>query len=261
LADPERRELFTEIDAVGADHSLRFDAKQMVASQYYFHDISPRFDDGYLGGGQVLPYKEIVTFDDLQTTYYPTHLWAERKKHYRYGLFVDKMEDETLGRGANGRANRPGKRFIVSRTTLIGQFSPIVMIHEMGHTLGLCHPIGTKEPPSPSPTCEGWIKGDVPGCNHYCGVGEDDITAMGDDIDLFNLNIIPWAALGAGVGVLVGVGIGTLFGNPVLGAIIGGAAGTILGGIVGGVLGSDAYQRVVDYHPNEWAALIFNVFQ
>lgn len=56
------------------------------------------------------------------------------------------------------------------------------------------------------------------------------------------------------VSVIHTVGIGFIIGN-IPGAIIGG----ILGGI-GGVTFSDAYQRVVDYHPNEWNVLQFNVF-
>ena len=53
LADPGQRELFVEIDALGASEALKEDAKIMVASQFYYHGITPRFDDGYLGGGQV----------------------------------------------------------------------------------------------------------------------------------------------------------------------------------------------------------------
>jgi hypothetical protein len=134
LADPQRRELFVEIDAIGSDHKMPFDAKQMVASQFYFNAISPRFDDGYLGGGEVLPHEETVTMDDLENRFRLNHFWTERNNRFRYGLFVDK----TSGEGNNGVARGPN--FIVSRAIMLGQFSAIVLMHELGHTLSLCHP-------------------------------------------------------------------------------------------------------------------------
>lgn len=276
LGDPEGRQLFIEVDAAGADHHIPYDAKQMVASRFHYRNIAPRIDDGYLGGGEDLDYENIVSFNDMKTNYRPAHFWNERRFFFRYALFVDQMEDEFLGIGANGRSDRtiPGvprtrePDLIISRTSMLGHFSAIVFIHELGHTLGLCHPIGTSEPPIPSPTCptpSNWVA-DSEHCVHYCGVGEDDITAMGDDIDLLNTGIIPGAATGIGAGVLIGAGIGAaigaLFGvgGAFGGAIVGGIVGGILGGALGSILGSDAYARVVDYHPNEWAALFFSVF-
>ena len=262
LADPEHRELFVEIDAVGADHRLRFNAKQMVASRYFYQGISPRFDDGYLGGGQRLEDKEIVPFSDLEKVYKPAHFWQERRGFFRYALFVDKMEDELFGIGVNGRAdlyrpNRspqtPATNLMVSRSTMLGQFSAIVLIHELGHTLGLCHPIGTKEPPIPSPICPvptGWEE-DNEHCVHYCGVDGNDVTAMGDDV---GRGVI---IAGAARGALIGAAIGALAGG--VGAVVGGIVGGIVGA-VDGFLNSDAWLRVVDYHPNEWAALQFGVF-
>ena len=209
LADPDFRELFVEVDASGADHRMPFEAKQLVASRYHYRDIAPRFDDGYLGNDNngIVPYQEIIPFSELGT-FRSNHMWNERRSHYRYLLFVDKMEDEFLGIGHNGRADRPGTKFMVSRTSMLGDFSAIVTIHEMGHTLGLCHPIGTTEPPSPSPTCptpSDWVADQVH-CIHYCGVGEDDITAMGDDIDFGIGGAIGGAATGVGAGVLIGAG-------------------------------------------------------
>jgi len=260
LADPQRRELFVEIDASGNPFKMPFDTKQWVASQYYYHDISPRFDDGYLGGGEVLPHKEIITFADW-TTYRNNNLWPERRSHFRYGLFVDKMEEEPLGLGKHGRADRPGTKFMVSRTTMLGHFSAIVLIHEMGHTLGLCHPEGTKEPPIPSPTCptpSDWVADDEH-CIHYCGVDGDDPTAMGDEVDWSVSETIGNAAIGVCAGVLIGAAIGSIFGGGPIGAIIGSIVG-LVGGVIRGFLDSDAYERVVDYHTNEWANLIFDVF-
>ncbi len=257
LADPGHRELFVEIDAAGADHKMPYDAKLMVASQFYHHGISPRFDDGYFGNenGGILPHKEVITFSEL-AGYKNNNLWSERRGFFRYGLFVDRMEDG-LDTGKNGRADKPGTKFMVTRTTMVGSFSAIVMIHEMGHTLGLCHPEGTKEPPIPSPSCPtptSWVA-DSQHCIHYCGIDGDNVTAMGDDINFGWTGIIGGAATGAGAGIV----IGGLVGGPV-GAIIGGAVGGIIGGFIGGFLDSDAYARIVNYDMKEWDALILDVF-
>ena len=270
LADPEHRELFVELDAVGGDHEIAFDAKQMVASVFYHQGISPRFDDGYLGGGDTLPYVETIALStdpnliDLKSDLKPSNFWPQRMSFFRYGLFVDKLKG-----GFNGRADAggvAGTDFIVARGTLFGQFAPIVFMHELGHTLSLCHPIGTKEPPSPSsvcPTPADW-DGDpstiVRECIHYCGVGDDDTTAMGDDIGWSAGGTIGGGLIGAVGGAAAGAGIGFLVAGPpgaLVGALIGGGVGAIVGGAIGGFLGSDAYRRTVDYHPAEWAALKF----
>lgn len=98
LASPLKKQLFIEVDAVGSDDKMPFDAKVMVASQFYFHNISTRIDDGYLGGGDILPYKDVVTFTEMKTDYYPVHQFNERKNHFRYALFVPSMEGQSNGR-------------------------------------------------------------------------------------------------------------------------------------------------------------------
>jgi len=67
----------------------------------------------------------------------------------------------------------------VSRRILIGQFSPIALLHEVGQALGLYHP-EEGESPVAAPICSVptvWI-----GCTHYCGVGGNDVTGLGDMI-------------------------------------------------------------------------------
>jgi len=246
LADPMHRELFVEIDTLGGNHGMSYDTKQMVSSQFFYHAISPRIDDGYLDGGEVLPFKETLTLDELRNDYKSdSDIFSPlRRDFYRYGIFVSEIPG-----GFNGRAEAggfAGKNFLVSRTTMLGEFSPIALLHEIGHTLSLCHPeVG--EGPLTSPICPvgaGWV-----GCVHYCGVGDKDVTAMGDDKGGDAI------VAGAVTGAVIGAGIGFGVGGP-----IGAVAGGLLGGIAGGVLGlfnSDAYQRTVNFHEKEWSAIQF----
>lgn len=248
LADPEQRELWVEIDAVGSDQAFMFDAKQMVASQFAYHQITPRFDDGYLGGGQILDYVETLTPTDRDTYRMDATKFSPNRLslRFRYALVVDKLE-----RGAGFFGDAAGTRVIFRGVpglgqTLLAQAQPIFFMHEVGHTLGLCHRAGDVSPTcSTCPTPMGWV-----GCTNYCGVDQSSTTAMGSETSLDRLTDLLGPALaGVGAGVVVG---GLIGGLP--GAIIGG----IVGGVVGGLFGAtnaDFYERAVNYHDNEWNAV------
>jgi hypothetical protein len=248
LADPAQRELFVEIEAAGADYALPFDALQPVASRYYYNAISPRFDafvdgePGYLGGGQLLDHISPFTLSDLDNFKADASSFApQRDAFYRYGVFADEINCSGVNGCARGPSaaipDRPGQDFLVSRTTMLGEFSAIVLLHELGHTLSLCHP----EPDASVP-----VLGVA--CLDYTGVGPDDVTAMGTDIGGDSI------IAGAAGGCLIGAGIGAVGGWQ------GAVAGCLIGGVVGAILGfinSDAWLRTVDYHPNEWASVRF----
>ncbi len=259
LASPTRREEFIEVDATDSDEKMPNDAKQQVASQLFYHAISPRIDDGYLHGGAILPYDEVVEFTELQGIKNQNQ-WPQRINHFKYALYVPSMGSTF---SEHGRADRPGKKFMVSRTTMIGSFSSIIFFHELGHTMSLCHTIGAKELPVTfisCPTPPGYDGGGPnscrPGgpdhscCQHYCGVDGDDITAMGADAGARELII------GGLTGIFIGLVIIALF-IPGIGWAAGVAllAGAALLGIFGGFFFSDAYERVVDYHLNEWKVI------
>lgn len=247
LSDPQQPELWVEIDAVGSDQQLMFDAKQMVASQFANQRITPRFDDGYLGGGQVLPYVETLTPTDADNYRMdPAKFSASRLAlRWRYALIVDVLED-----GAGFFGDALGQRFIFRSVpglgqTMTGQAQPIFFMHELGHTLRLCHRLGDRTPtcfPCPLPA-------NAVGCQ-YCGVDQSSTTAMGSETTLDLLgDVLGGGLVGAGAGVVIG---GLVGGPP--GAIIGGIVGGIVGAFVGGTQ-ADFYERVVDYHDTEWVAL------
>lgn len=253
LADPERRELWVEIDASGSDQAFLFDAKQMVASQFAYHGVTPRFDDGYLGGGQILDYVETWTPTDLDANRNNDTRFSPHRRslsHFRYALVVDVLEG---GEGFFGQAsfNCPPCELIFRGVpllgqTLIAQAQPIFFMHELGHTLGLCHRVGdVGKTCSTCPTPAGFV-----GCTQYCGVDQDSTTAMGSETGLDRLGDILTPTL-------VGVGAGI-----VIGGLIGGIPGAIVGGIVGGIVGffggatnADFYDRFVNYHDNEWKVI------
>jgi hypothetical protein len=262
LADPEHRELWVEVDHSGSEQALIFDAKQMVASQFAYHDIFPRFDDGWFGNTNngALDYVETLTPSDLVAFRNDdTKFWHERRDlpgpggqprgAFRYALLADNIENAA---GAFGEATCSGGcRFIIAGVPLLGHTmvasaQPIIFMHELGHTLTLCHRVGDKDPQNP-PTCP------APGarCADFCAIGQESTTAMGSEqrSDIIN-PIVAGATTGIGAGVVIG---GLIGGVP--GAIVGGILGGIVGAVTGVVIGADFYQRDIDYHIREWLKL------
>lgn len=259
LADPERRELWVEIDASGSDQSFLFDAKQMVASQFAYHDVVPRFDDGYLGGGQILDYVETLTPNDLSAFRNDDAKFSPNRRnlgHFHYALLVDVL-DGGEGFFGQGSFHCPPCDLIFRGVpglghTLIAQAQPIFFMHELGHNLGLCHRFGDNgQTVSTCPIPANWGHNN-PECTRYCGVDQNSTTAMGSETTADRLTDLVGPALaGAGAGIVIG---GLIGGIP--GAIIGGIVGAIVGGVIGAV-NADFYERDVNYHDNEWNALRF----
>lgn len=268
LADPMMRDVFVEADSVGPGNRLPEDAKQMVVSQFRNEVIAMRFDDGYLMGGQELPYEETLTLDKLNGEYKsdPTRFAPVRDEHYRYGL----LSDRVTGEGSFGAANfdPASGGWIVAHFrvlladfghTMFAQYAPILVMHEIGHTFNLCHRAGDKGKTAPA-SCPVEPSAD---CAHYCNasalgvVDQTADTAMGSDTtgDLI-VELAVTFLLGAFGGAVAGA---------ILGGAIGGLPGAIVGGIIGGILGglglafagADPLTRLVNYHPVEWSVLRF----
>jgi hypothetical protein len=151
------------------------------------------------------------------------------------------------------------------------QYAPILIMHEVGHTFGLCHRFGDVglQNCESCPVPAGWTG--CPNCANcandpnYCGVDQSSITAMGSDTLLHMIGEAltdPGVLTGIGGGIVIGALIGSLAG-PV-GAVVGGIIGGLLGGLLGGLFGPDfgfseydPFIRFVDYDPKEWPALLF----
>jgi hypothetical protein len=262
LADPEHRELWVEVDASGSDQRLRFDSKQMVASQFAYHGIAPRFDDGWFGNDDdgLLAYQEVLRPTDLENFRNDDSKFRPERRAlpggvFRYALLVDDLEDAAGGFGEATCFG--GCRFIIGGVPVLGhtltfQAQPIIFMHELGHTLGLCHRVGDVEPTNP-PTCPA-----VGRCADFCEIGQESTTAMGSETALDTAGPIVGGGLaGVGGGIVAGALIGSLVGpvGTVVGAIVGGIIGGIGGALIGAVLGADFYAREVDYHVREWLRL------
>lgn len=261
LSDPERRELWVEIDHSGNDQRLRFDSKQMVASRFIYEGIAPRFDDGYLNGGERLDYQETwtpTTVDSARLLEFSPERQA--LQHFRYAFLVDDLEN---GAGEFGHASFTCGlcRLIIAGVPLLGhtltaEAQPIFFMHELGHTLGLCHRVGDRgQTVSPCPTPAGFDQT----CDHYCDVGQDSNTAMGSETTLDLVTSLTGPTLaGVGGGVVAGALIGSAI-APGVGTIVGAVVGGIVGGIVGAATGAvtlaDFYAREVDYDDTEWENL------
>jgi hypothetical protein len=248
LASPLAKDLFVEVDAIGEADRLSFDAKQQVASQLYYHQIHTHLDDGYLKGGEILPYRSILSFKEMTRNYYGEHLAKDRKFYYKYALFVPNIVGKYQGQAATD-----GSSVIISRATMWGSFSAITFLHELGHTFGFRHPKGKKKTLQEQYVCETCpIPADWKGFQGYCGVGDEDVTAMGNDIGTIDI------VCGAILGLLVGLGscffAKQYFQSPIWIGISVVLIAIFLGGSVGFCY-SDAGQRIVDFHPNEWKVL------
>ncbi len=262
LADPERRELWVEIDASGSDQRLQFDAKQMVASQFAYHGIAPRFDDGWFGNENngLLPYVEVLRPSDIDAFRNdPTKFRPERRalpRAFRYALFVDDLEEGAGGFGDTRCGG--GCRLMIGGVPVLGhtltfQAQPIIFMHEVGHSLGLCHRVGDRDPVNP--TCPA-----APGvrCADFCDIGQESNTAMGSETALDTaIPIVAGGLAGIGAGIVAGALIGSAGGpvGTVVGAIVGGIIGGAGGVLLGAIFGADFYAREVDYHIREWAKL------
>ena len=189
LADPEHRELWVEVDASGSDQRLKFDSKQMVASQFAYHGIAPRFDDGWFGNDNngLLDYVEVLRPTDLENFRNDDSKFRPERRNlngvFRYALLVDDLEDAV---GGFGEATcQDGCRYIIGGVPVLGhtltfQAQPIIFMHELGHTLGLCHRVGDVSPTNP-PTCP---VSPLVRCADFCAIGQESTTAMGSETAL-----------------------------------------------------------------------------
>jgi hypothetical protein len=167
-SDPFRKDLFIEFDEMEAGPDglmVRFpkESKEMLATAYDSRNIVFHLDDGWMGGGEVLPFRaEILDRYDLTQYYYQNFLhgkldnWRVGVFHYALHLYDGGWAGFVFDNGYNGHIdslqisskyheeNTLGYtiyNFLRMKTHNIQIQREIVyaavLMHETGHTLGI----------------------------------------------------------------------------------------------------------------------------
>ena len=275
-----RPDIFIEMDWVGAQQQPEAWSKRNVVSQFYYHDYFIHLDDGDFQslnshyGGENLAYDSPVHFDIADGT--PSgeliinngHFAANRHGLFHYAIAVDELGSGGFGLSRGPRQNDDGEIVCTTTGNRVGMIiiksdyldwtdmESILFMHELGHSLGLCH--RPEDPYQPrvvsAPICVGTTPPDCDicrDCSHYW-INQNSDTAMGTG---FQMN-----GLGAGVGGIIGLIIGGLIGF-VIGGPIGGIIGAVIGAALGVLIGGygpdfvDALDREINYEMAEWAVL------
>lgn len=183
LSDPGQPDIFLQLNWLGADQEPEPYSKIDVVSQFYYHGYPIHLDDGDFGGGGKLPYKEEVSMSDAEE-YADNHLAIDRHGLFHFVLAVDVVAEYKFGVASGPSCNDLGQlvcndtshryglmSFKSDYLDHISDLESIVFMHELGHTLGLCHRF--KDGPSrvvDTPRCSGLnppqcdMCGD---CSHY----------------------------------------------------------------------------------------------
>ncbi len=90
-SDPYRRDIFLEMDQMEIGPNENSDylselSKEMIRDAFGKRNIYFLIDDGWMGGGELIPFNESTPFEDLQTYYYEYFL-HEDYNNWRRGVF------------------------------------------------------------------------------------------------------------------------------------------------------------------------------
>jgi hypothetical protein len=266
LADPGHggRDLFLELDSTNEAQIPEEYSKIDVVSQFYYHDITMHLADekSTMGGGETLDLDQEIFWDGGSPTLEElrrNHLSSARRGIFRYALaakdvqgwfgFSNRMIKNNDGQTVQDFRRCDGEPCLVFESDFLDHVSDmesIVFIHELGHTLGLCHRPkdlcnGVENTVIPKPKCTDWDNAACRGCSHY-SISDDSDTAMGSCID--RGDVAKGVAIGCVAGALLMGGVGVL-------------AGCAVGGLVGGVYGAlaDLIDRDINYEGAEWAVV------
>ncbi|HJQ41208.1 MAG TPA: hypothetical protein VKB93_29060 [Thermoanaerobaculia bacterium] len=195
VADPQRPDIYMELDSVGKDQVPERFTREDIASRFTDHGFDFHLDDGTFGGGTVLPEEDSLSLKGPGSsvlTHRKTDFAASRCGVFHYAMAVDvvKIGDEKLfGKADRVIKDASGKTLcgfgdvLVFKSDYLDHVSDlesIVWIHELGHNLGLCHlPGDNEEVVSTTGGCSGSCPPKVScNCVHYTNDRWND-SAMG----------------------------------------------------------------------------------
>ncbi len=221
LSDPFSRDIFLEVDGMegknpwSRPYTFSKESQYLLCNAFVRHNITLHIDDGGMGeGGELVPYDEIMSWGALDNTrskyflHWNNHNW--RLGVFHYAIICCQID---FSRPAGGCA------FATDSFTVGGQYVrnwawafylqgssyhkafASVMMHELGHTLGLNNFGGIDNEKSRYPwNKEYWEWGPYKSCMNYRYVYKLIDYSDGDDQDhdqndweIINLARINWA--------------------------------------------------------------------
>lgn len=150
-SDPFRKDLFVEMDVMedgpnGEKIAFPPESKELLQTVYNRKNIVYHLDDGCMGGGEIIPFDTLCSYNELQFIYdrYFLHMNQDnwRKGVFHYGLVVNEAE------GAYGFVFRRDAYQIsavgMDKKARLPHLDKAIVyasayMHECGHTLGIYH--------------------------------------------------------------------------------------------------------------------------
>ena len=180
-SDPFRRDLFLEMDYMetgpnGENSIVPEESRERLKDPFHRRNIMFHFDVGELDGGELVPFDQLVSFDEVIPLYNQFFLHNDsttwRRGVFHYGIYV--YSTKPNGYGFSGDVEPfmgylPGTNsFIISSKQMeknarwswksLEFFYAAATMHEMGHTMGIRagHPPGCDVFLSKYPWQPGW---------------------------------------------------------------------------------------------------------
>ena len=163
IGDPSSRDILVVVAKTNQIHSMTSRARQAVSTVFRNRDINLVFMDGtqpidgfsagqFLVDGKVPQVNAAFTRSEIVPSR-PNHIpdWADEFTHFL--LMAERAR--IGGRLFFGAANKPGFNLIVG-SSLPGagadghDYQAKTVMHELGHNLGLCHPVSDTDPNCPT---------------------------------------------------------------------------------------------------------------
>ncbi|MEA2054515.1 MAG: right-handed parallel beta-helix repeat-containing protein [Candidatus Thermoplasmatota archaeon] len=153
LSDPFRQDIFIEVDYMAGKNGrkpyiLPEKSKQMLYSSFTKHNIVMHVDDGCMGGGEEIPYKEKITYKESEEIYWKYFLHGNmlnpRKGIFHYAILCSYGATTRGGYSFQGLDNLDTFVLAVQyiRDWRLKESERMLstaslFMHELGHNLGL----------------------------------------------------------------------------------------------------------------------------
>ena len=180
-SDPFRQDIFIELDQMQAGPNnipaslLPDGSKELMFTAFNRFNKVLQIDDGYMGGGEMIPFDEKTSSDELEMIYLNYFLHGNennwRRYVFHYGLVIYNPNDRAgfaFGRGAFVVSSKVTNTKIFPKTQMIKNITyASVYMHETGHTLNIRNP-GVDNRQTFAPWQIGfWIWGNYKSCMNY----------------------------------------------------------------------------------------------